>query len=167
MFIKKSVVLFLVFVSLLYFDIQAQANYFNWDIERKDKGSLMFLDVPYTTESLNYLSITVAKAKKINRPSFMSIVFPSNLDRQKGIELVFVNNVGDSTNLSSMRAGFTEFDKSNYGIRFVNGYSKNGKDIFDSFLKYKYIIFTFFTKSKSKTIIVPIEEFKNIYSTLE
>jgi hypothetical protein len=167
MLIKKSAVLLSAFVSLFYFHIQAQVNYFNWDIERKDKGSLMFLDVPYNTESLNYLSLTVAKAKKIKRPSFMSIVFPSNLDRQKGIELVFVNNIGDSTNIFPMRTGFTEFDKISYGVRFINGYSKDGNDIFSCFLKHKYVIFTFFTKANSKTIIVPIEEFKSIYSTLE
>jgi hypothetical protein len=76
----------------VYFKSDEAVDFFNFDIERVDKGSLMFLDVPYqrdTTDTLEYLTLTVAISKTKNRPDFISIIVPSNIQKSNGIYLEF------------------------------------------------------------------------------
>lgn len=156
-------ILLLLFV---YSSAFSQMNTFSWDIEQSKNGTLMYLDVPYGLSELNFLTITIAKSKNVSRPAFISLVFPSNLNRDKGVEIFFVNKLGSSLYLNSMRALFDEFDSDLYSVRFLNGYSKNGNDVFYSFLKFKYMLISFFINKKEKSLIVPLIDFQNKYSTL-
>lgn len=143
--------------------------FFKWDIVNKEKGSLMYLDVPYRVTDLNYVSLTVAKPQKKSRPNFISIALPSNINKEKGLFLSFIDNLTDTNNnRKPIKASFTETNKETYIVRFFDGYSLDKKtDIFSKFLKNRYLILTFYSKNnKSKNVIIGLFNFKWQYQDL-
>jgi len=142
---------------------------FVWDIQKVDKGTLMYLDVPYNFNGINYLSFAIAKEKKNKRPSFISITLPQNVSYEKGIDFVFVNDANSKTlKLKPLRLFFNEIDDEEYKIRLINGYNNAVDDVFINFIQYKYLVVTLFNKQNvSKSVIVPLTNFRKAYLVLE
>jgi len=77
-------------------EADAAVKALKWDIEKADKGTLMFLDIPYqrdNIDSVEYLTLTVAKNKAKQRPAFISIIIPNNVVQSKGIFISFSKTV--------------------------------------------------------------------------
>lgn len=161
---------------LMYSSLMSQSHknpsdssilFFKWDIVKKEKGSLMYLDVPYKITNLNYVSLTVAKSIKKSRPNFISIALPSNINKEKGLFLSFIDNLTDThNNRKPIKASFTETNKETYIVRFFDGYSLD-KDIFSKFLQNRYLMLSFYSKNnKSKNVIIGLFNFKWQYQDL-
>ena len=156
--------------------------FFKWDIERVDKDALMFLDIPYqrdSTHELEYLTLTVAIAKIKNRPDFISIIVPSNINQSNGIFLKFANRVDSGVEIKAEESNilsipFETFDIKNktctarlYGGYIYNQNKEVKEDVFGKFLKmdYMFVLLTY-PDEGHKTIIVPLTSFKKQIKTL-
>src|SRR5438270_4615792 len=65
---------------------------FTWDVQKEEKGAMMFLDVAYqrdNSDSAEYLTLTVAKDKTKQRPDFISVNIPSKCTQTHGIFITF------------------------------------------------------------------------------
>lgn len=154
---------------------------FTWDVEKTEKGSMMFLDVPYqrkAQDSIEYLSLTVAKSKSKKRPDFISVIVPSNIARSNGIFLKFANTVikdGERrTQLEEanpIRLNFESCDNSDCKARIIDGYTvhEDGKkeDILSKFLTSDHVLFLLvYPDGSHKTIAIPLFTFKSQFETL-
>jgi hypothetical protein len=154
---------------------------FTWDIQKSDKGSLMFLDVPYTKEgkdSAEYLSLTVAKAKSKERPDFISVIIPNNIVQSNGIFIKFAKTVtknGDWTmemeKGNPVRINFEQCDEADCTARIIDGYATHdgGKkeDVFKKFMDFDHVLFLFvYPDGSYKSVAVPLFSFKQQYKTL-
>ena len=77
----------------------AAVKAFTWDIQKEEKGSLMFLDVPYkrdNSDSTEVLTLTVAKDKTKQRPDFISVIVPSNVVHDNGIFIKFSKTIKEN-----------------------------------------------------------------------
>src|SRR5258705_3348698 len=111
---------------------------FTWDIEKTDRGTLMFLDAPYqrdNSDSTEYLTLTVAKDKAKERPEFISIIIPNNIVRSNGIFIKFANTVTkDGKRTMELEKGnptriqFEKCDDETCTARIINGYAIHDKD---------------------------------------
>lgn len=73
---------------------------FTWELDLKESGVLMFLDVRYHNnhkEQDDYLTLCVAKDNDQNRPRFISFILPNYLNKNNGIFLFFTANQVDDT----------------------------------------------------------------------
>jgi hypothetical protein len=155
---------------------------FTWDIQKADKGSLMFLDVPYTREnhdSAEYLTITVAKDKSKLRPDFISIIIPNNIVKSNGIFIKFANSVKtkdgerkmEMEKGSPVRINFEKCDD-DCTARIIEGYAFHDKtnekeDVFQKFLDFDHVLFLFiYPDGSHKSVAVPLFSFKQQYKTL-
>src|SRR5882672_7047513 len=74
---------------------------FTWDIQKAERGSLMFLDIPYqrdNQDSVEYLTLTIAKDTSQKRPDFISIIIPNNIVQSNGIFIKFATSVRENGN---------------------------------------------------------------------
>lgn len=157
------------------------AQSFTWDVNKEDKGSLMFLDVPYVrdnSDSVEYLTLTVAKDKTKQRPDFISIIVPNNVVQSNGIFIKFANTVikdGDWTmeleKENPVRVSFESCDSESCTARLINGFAKSDEgtqeDIFKKFFLCDHVLFLFiYPDGSHKSVIVPLSSFKEQYGKL-
>jgi hypothetical protein len=147
---------------------------FTWDIEKMDKGTLMFLDVPYQRENqdlIEYLTLTVAKNKSEKRPKFISMILPNNIVKSNGIFIKFGNDKLEDA--MPVRVEFESCDNETCTARIINGYidkedTKEKIDVFEKFLNFKHVYFLFiFPDGSHKSVAVPLYIFKRQYSKLD
>jgi len=146
---------------------------FSWDIEKSEKGTMMFLDVPYLRENKKteeYLTLTVAKAKTQNRPQFISIIIPNNVVKDNGIFIKFGNEELEKS--SPVRVQFENCNDETCTARIIGGYvgekkSKEKTDIFQKFLTFKHVYFLFtYSDGSHKSVSVPLYSFQKQYKSL-
>ena len=153
-----------------------------WDIQKEDKGTLMFLDVPYQQEhsdSIEYLSLTVAKDKSKPRPDFISIILPNNVVHENGIFVKFSKTVKKNGQWDMqmekgdpVRIPFEDCNDKDCTARIINGYAAhdNGEkeDIFQKFLDFDHVLFLFvYPDGSHKSLSVPLFSFKEQYRKLQ
>ncbi|OCX54081.1 hypothetical protein BEL04_07365 [Mucilaginibacter sp. PPCGB 2223] len=149
--------------------IDTSVNVFKWDIDKKDKGTLMFLDVQFSLRSKQYVTLTVAKTKTVKRPAFISFILPGVIAPQKGLKVSFTDDLKDPTRTVSANMQFTESSGDTYTARAVDGYGNPGNkfDVFKDFTKYRYLILLFYGKGdKQKAVVVPLADFQTQYARL-
>lgn len=154
---------------------------FTWDIQKAERGSLMFLDVPYqrdNSDSTEYLTLTVAKDKTKQRPEFISIIIPSNVVRSNGLFVKFANSVIKNGERkieleqgNPVRILFEKCNDETCTARIINGYAShdNGEkeDVFQKFLDFDHVLFLFiYSDGSHKSVAVPLFSFKQQYKTL-
>ena len=144
-------------------EADAAVKSFTWDIVKTNKGSLMFLDVPYqrdNSDSIEYLTLTVAKNKTKQRPEYISIIVPNNIVQSNGLFIKFSKTVIKDGEKS------IELEKKK-PVRIINGYTEatgSKEDIFQKFLDFDYVLFLYiYPDGSHKTVIVPLFSFKRQY----
>lgn len=142
---------------------------FAWDIETLPKGIMMYLDVPYTVDGkTEYLSLTVAREATNERPTFISVIVPNDLDDSGVIEMIFTNK-----NYSLSQAVYANLDncKEDFcAFRMNNAYAvdkaKKEVDVIRNFLTYDVVYFNFVRRNGSKSSVsVPLHSFKELYKS--
>ena len=156
-------------------------NIFSWDIQKTERGTLMFLDVPYqrdNSDSTEYLTLTVAKDKAKDRPNFISIIIPNNIVQSNGIFIKFANGVtkngGRTMALEKGKTARIQFEKCNdetCTARVIDGYapheSGEKEDIFQKFLDFDHVLFLFiYSDGSHKSVAVPLFTFKQQFKNL-
>lgn len=160
-------------------DVAVEA--FIWDVEHVEQGSLMYLDVGYqreNTNSLEYLTLTVAKRNDKQRPEFISVIIPSDIEQTDGLLIAFANSV-DKDDTQTMELQIEEsikvdFEKCTDEIctaRIIDGFATrdNGEidDLFQKFLTYDFVSFFFSSPDGSDdSVLVPLYSFKQQYESL-
>jgi len=159
----------------------AAVKVFTWDIQKAERGTLMFLDVPYQRDnfdSTEYLTLTVAKDKTKQRPEFISIIIPSNVVQSNGIFIKFAKSVtkdGERTmeleKGNPVRIQFEKCNAETCTARIINGYASqdNGEkeDIFQKLLDFDHVLFLFvYSDGSYKSVAVPLFSFKQQYKAL-
>jgi hypothetical protein len=156
---------------------------YTWDIQRSEKGAMMFLDIPFTRENSNsteYVTITIAKAKSKNRPDFISIIVPKNVLQSNGIFIKFANTItsinGDRTieleKGNPARVNFEKCNDQDCTARIIDGYvfdtdTNQKEDIFQKLLKFDHLLLLIVYPDKShKSMMVPLFSFKAQYKSL-
>lgn len=156
---------------------------FTWDIEKvKNKGTLMFLNVPYernNTDSIEYLTLIVAKDKAKQRPNFISIIIPNNIIQTNGIFIMFARTATKNRQQpmefekgNLVRVNFEHCNDETCTARIINGYASGGdgknEDIFQKFLDFDRVFFLFIYPDGSyKPVVVPLFSFQQQYKKLE
>ena len=147
---------------------------FTWDIDKMDKGTLMFLDVAYERENQNsteYLTLTVAKTKTEKRPKFISMILPNNIVKSNGIFIKFGND--ELEDAMPVRVEFENCDNETCTARIINGYitkedTKEKIDVFEKFMNFRHVYFLFiYPDGSHKSVAVPLYIFKRQYSALD
>lgn len=150
-------------------------------MEVNEKGTLMFLDIPYDgPDSTDYLSLTVAKNKKAKRPEFISIIVPNNIDTANGIFMTFSADVRKNDEwqmeLDKEQPIQIHIEKCNSEyctFRLLNGMAYDGEkkketDVYNKFLTKDHALFLItYASGKHKTLAVPLFSFKKQYPTLQ
>jgi hypothetical protein len=161
----------------------AAVKAFTWDLQKSAKGTLMFLDVPYTREgqdSAEYLTLTVAKNKSAERPEWISVIIPGNIVQANGIFIAFANTIKTSDGLSKMelekkstkRIAFESCKGETCTARIPGGYLPDEKtgdpiDILQNFLDYDHVLFLFtYADGSHKSVAIPLFTFKQQYKAL-
>lgn len=157
---------------------------FTWDLDIKESGALMFLDVQYHNEykeQVDYLTLCVAKDNGQNRPRFMSFILPNYLNRDNGIFLFFTANQVTETSKefsiepdkkATIRVHFESETDDTFTARIWSGYAKNDEtgiitDVFQSFLTFDHVFIMYFNDDLSpQTISVPLFSFRQQYVLL-
>lgn len=162
------------------FSIDESLAFFKWDIERADKGALMFLDIPYirdNNDTIEYLTLTVAMAKTKIRPDFISIIVPSDIQKNNGIFLKFSkrNNPVSETkeNVALLLAFDTCYTKNETcAARLWDGYAINKAtkmktDVFTALLDMDFMyVFLTYPDGGHKTVMIPLASFKDQFKIL-
>lgn len=162
-----------------------------WDIEKSERGSLMFLDVPYLpsdSSSTEYLTLSVAKDKMKERPAWISIILSccdsqpdSVFARPKLFTLLFLKETdGDSlenrTDLlqnSPLLFYFGKCTDGTFTVRMMDGFTEDplnmeNVDIFRKFQEFDRVYFFIFYSDGSETVVkVPLHPFQKQYKELE
>lgn len=142
---------------------------FVWDVEILPKGIMMYLDVPYTVDGkTEYLSLTLAREATNDRPTFISVIVPNNLDDSEIMEMMFTNR-----NYSLSQTVYPDFDKckDNFcAFRMNNAYAvdkaKKVVDVIRNFLTYDVVYFNFVRRNGAKSSVsVPLYSFKKQYKS--
>lgn len=156
-------------------------NVFRWDVQKEERGSLMFLDVEYqqdNSDSIEYLTLTVAKDKSKKRPEFISVILPNNVVKANGIFITFANTtVKDGKQSMEMQKGmpvrvnFESCNNETCTARLISGLAThdNGEkeDIFQKFLTFDHVLFLFiYPDGSHKSVAVPLSSFKQQYKKL-
>ena len=163
---------------------QAAEKAFTWDIQKADKGNLMFLDVPYIREgkdSTEYLTLTVAKYTAEKRPAFISVIVPNNILQSGGIFITFANSVNLPNGERKMQLAqenpnrilFEKCEGETCTARIISGYVVNEKtkqqvDIFQKFFEFDHVLFLFvYADGSHKSVAIPLFSFKRQYKELQ
>ncbi|MDQ3140726.1 MAG: hypothetical protein M3Q56_00610 [Bacteroidota bacterium] len=170
-------------IAKLYAD--SAVKMFNWDVEKHDRGAIMFLDVAYRQDdqdSVEYLTLTVAKDKAQKRPEFISIIVPNNIIQSNGIFIKFENTAKskkgklhpelEKRNL--VRVHFEECNDEDeictariFGSYVMNEETNEKIDIFKKMMDYAHVYFLFnYPNESHKSISVPLTAFKKQYKSL-
>lgn len=161
----------------------AAVKAFTWDLKKIDKGTLMFLDVPFNREgqdSAEYLMLTVAKNKSTERPEWISVIVPNNIVQANGIFIAFANTVKTPDGQSKMelekkstrRIALEGCKGATCTARVLEGYLSDEKtgepiDIFQNFLDYDQVLFLFtYSDGTHKSVAVPLFTFRQQYKSL-
>jgi hypothetical protein len=154
---------------------------FTWDIDRKEKGTLMFLDVEYFSkqkERIDFLTLCVAKNNGEKRPKGISFILPNYLNKTNCIFLFFTNNIIDKETKdfkfildqkSTIRLHFEDITEDTCTARIWNGYSTDEEsglviDIFQKFLEFDSMIVMYFNEDMThQSISVPLFSFRQQY----
>ena len=159
----------------------AAVKAFTCDIQKADRGTLMFLDVPYqrdNADSTEYLTLTVAKDKTKQRPEFISIIIPNNIIQSNGIFIKFSKTVTKNGKWSMelekgspVRIPFENCNAETCTARIIDGYAAhdNGEneDIFQKFMDFDHVLFLFvYPDGSHKSVAVPLFSFKQQYKAL-
>lgn len=154
---------------------------FRWEIDKKDIGTLMFLDVQYFNKQKqqeDFLTLCVAKENGKKRPKFISFILPSYLNKTNGIFLFFANNIIDKKNnnfkiqsddKSSIRLNFEDIKEETCTARIWNGYYTNEEsglvvDIFQKLLEFDSMFVLYFNDELThQSISVPLISFRQQY----
>lgn len=156
---------------------------FTWDVVEGEMGNMMFLDVAFqrdNADSIEFLTLSVAKSKKEPRPDFISVIVPGNVDENNGIFLKFAssvaaNNDGNHFKLEdgpATKIHFEKCDGKTCTARMVNGIAlsaetNNKIDIFQKCQQFDHLLFLFFYPDGShKSVAVPLFSFKEQYNRL-
>jgi len=164
------------------------ANYavkqFRWDIDKKENGTLMFLDVKYFNEKKqqdDYLTLCVAKDNGKVRPRFISIILPEYINKTNGVFLFFVNNKIDNEakkfeiipdDKSTIRIPFEVISDETCTARIWNGYSNDEErglviDVFQKLLEFDHLFFMYLNEDLTpQTIAMPLFSFRQQYSLI-
>lgn len=164
--------------------LESAVKMFTWDIEKAERGSLMFLDVAYqrdNQDSLEYLTLAVAKYKSQKRPAFISISLPNNILRSNGIFIQFAMTLKTAggqgwkialEKANPVRIHFEKCDDETCTARIVDGFAadevtKEKIDIFQKCMDFDHIYFLFvFPDGSHKSVGVPLFSFKQQYNKL-
>lgn len=156
---------------------------FTWDLQLKEDGILMFLDVNYYNnfyKQNDYLTICVAKDNGKNRPRFISFILPRNLSIANGIFLYFAKTKKDIETgfpvtpdmRTSTRVYFETISDKTCIARIWEGYAKNENtgiitDIFNYFIEYDHFFVMYINEDSSpQTILVPLFSFRQQFILL-
>jgi len=157
---------------------------FTWDLDIKESGVLMFLDVRYHNEHKqqeDYLTLCVAKDNGQNRPRFMSFILPNYLSNENGIFLFFTVNQVDYTSKeftinaderATIQVHFESATEDTFTARILAGYAKDEEtglitDVFQNFLEFDHVFVMYFNDDLSaQTISVPLFSFRQQYVLL-
>lgn len=157
---------------------------FRWDIEKKEKATLMFLDVQYYNNQKkqeDFLTLSVAKPNGEERPKFMSFILPNYLNKPNGIFLFFVNNIIEketqefkieTDDKASVRLYFESTNEETCTARAWKGYAKNEGsglmiDVFKNFLEFDTMFVMYFNEDlEHQTIAVPLFSFRQQYALI-
>lgn len=164
------------------------ANYaieqFRWDIDKKEKGTLMFLDIQYLNKHKqqdDYLTICVAKDNGVKRPKFISIILPEYLNKTNGVFFFFVNNKDEKEENefelipdkeSTIRIPFEDISDETCTARIWHGYSHDEEkglmiDVFQKFLEFDHLFFMRLNEDLTPhSIAIPLFSFRQQYSLL-
>lgn len=157
------------------------AKLFTWDIEKEKEGALMFLDIPYerdNSDSIEYLTLTVAKDTVKQRPAFISIIIPNNIVQSNGIFIMFANTLIKSgvhtmqlENGKPVRINFESCNDETCTARIIDGYANSDnseqEDVFQKFLTFDHVLFLFiYPDGSHKSVAVPLFSFKEQYKKL-
>ena len=162
----------------------AAVKAFTWDIEKTSKGAMMFLDVPYTRDgqdSVEYLTLTIAKNRSADRPAWISVIIPNNVVRSNGVFIAFANTIktpeGDAKmeleKRSTKKIPFEDCRHGTCTARIPGGYLKDEKtgeqqDILEEFMDYDHVLFLFtYADGTHKSVAIPLFSFKKQYKDLE
>ena len=155
---------------------------FTWDIQKFPKGELMFLDVPYMhAGKTEYLTLTVAKNKSVDRPAFISVIVPSTINQANGLFIAYAKDARDASNKRKMEIvkgltcnlDFEKCDTSACTARIIGGYvidaeTKTKIDEYQNFLTYDHVLFlVIYPDGSRKSIAVPLFSFRRQYGLLE
>jgi hypothetical protein len=153
---------------------------YTWDVQTFEKGSIMFLDVPYLIEGrTDFLTLSVAKSRKTDRPEFMSVIIPNSIDKQQVFFLIFAKTVMKEGQWSiepdkrtMIRLDFDYCDSTTCRTRMFKGFAKgeiktDSVDVFSRFFEYDHASFMIFEHGQHQTIMVPLFSFKEQYKKLE
>lgn len=149
---------------------------FTWDVEKYDKGSMMFLDVPYQRDGhdIEYLTLTVAMSKTKQRPDFISVIVPSNIVKENGIFIKFATSSETEGMVldkeKPLRVNFENCTDETCTARIIDGYVKDESKTVDLLQRMKdldHILFLFVYEDGShKSVAVPLFSFKDQYKKL-
>lgn len=162
-----------------------------WDIEKSDKVSMMFLDVPYQpcdTCEAEYLTLSVAKNKSKKRPEWISIILPCYEDQPKlGVAhpkfSIFLFLKKTPTDRLEWNTDSHENDllgfyaekciNETYTYRMKDGntkemYGKNTVDVFRKFQEFDEVnFFIYYSDGSEKVVKLPLQSFQKQYQALE
>jgi len=157
---------------------------FTWDIEKSEKGTMMFLDVPYQRDTQNseeYLTLTVAKGKSQERPAFISVIIPNNIKQSNGIFIKFGKTIKTKENSewktelekrNPVKVNFEKCNDETCTARIIGGYVTDNEtnekvDIFQKCLEFDHIYFLFvYADGSHKSVAIPLFSFKKQYKQL-
>lgn len=157
---------------------------FTWDIQHRENGVLMFLDVGYQSKSkgkVDYLTICVGKDNLKERPRVISFILPKELDTKEGLFLFFSNKPPEGNSAipefrfkdtKSIRVFFEDSNHETVTARIKNGYAENPEsgitvDVFQSLLEFDYLFFMYFNADLTpQTILLPLFSFRQQYTLL-
>ncbi len=159
---------------------------FKWDIQNMEKGTMMFLDVPYKREgqdSMEYLTLAVAKDKVNKRPAFISIIVPNNVTQALGVSIKFSKTRRDGSGNwqidmeknEPLRVPFASCsqEKQTCTARIIGGFAVDERteekiDIFQKFMEFDHVYFNvIYPDGSKKSIGVPLYNFKQQYQALQ
>lgn len=168
------------FVQMASFAVEQ----FQWDVDKKENGVLMFLDVQYYNNQKkqeDFLTLCVAKDKGNARPRFISFILPNYLSAENGIFLFFINRIIDkesndikieADNKSAIRLYFEDIKDDTCTARIRNGYSLNEQsglivDVFQKLLEFDTMFVMYFNEDLTpQSIAVPLFSFRQQYALL-
>ncbi len=151
-----------------------------WEIQQQPDGQLMFLDMPYKNiDKTSYVTLTVSKKTKMERPDFISVIVPGGIDTNQGVYIAFANDTikngkRDLAIAKDQRVHlkFENINSEFCTVRIVGGYSfnketKKTSDLFRYFMNYDYVLVLFYDLLGHKTVVAPLGRFKKQYQALE
>ncbi|TFF35199.1 hypothetical protein [Mucilaginibacter psychrotolerans] len=157
--------------------VDAAVKTFTWDIETEEKGSMMFLDVPYDGNGkTEFLTLTVAKDTAADRPAFISVIVPNSLNQKNGIFIAFAQNSAGGgmaiVKASTTRLNFEACNNEDCTARMVKAYAHSDErnqdvDILANMLQYDHVMFLMvYPDGSHKSVAVPLFSFKEQYKKL-